>query len=337
MLTDNECSRMMARIYLRLLAQPKLKYKKFIVLQGAEESFSNLKAHYEDILMDSARMRDFSKFYLILHDLIDKSQTNPAQELKLYLKQKASSSKLLLYSLGAQNDVTKSDKNHCHWNQKLMFEYFCKICINAYSMLSQELRNLATAIYIHGAVVDHSCYPTATITFIDNRLVLKTACDIPQGETISVPYCDLKDNAEYRNIVLQERYYFKCCCPRCTNYKKLEEKIGYSRLKYLDSQLDKNLRLKNYKEALDYGLKSLEMYCKIYRQSYHPDLTLQLLKVGRIRKILGDKIKDTDYEGSCAVQFFKEKILTHMRVTHGLNSTLYQQYLSDFGTIQLDP
>ena len=98
-----------------------------------------------------------------------------------------------------------------------LFEHFCKIVVNCYSILNTELNEIGVSIYVLESVFDHSCDPNAAPVFDGIDLEIRALRDISSSEKITISYLDLKASREARQKTLEEQYYFTCSCPKCVN------------------------------------------------------------------------------------------------------------------------
>ena len=109
--------------------------------------------------------------------------------------------------------------NNCNieFDAATLFEYYCKICINSFSILNNDLNDIGSALYVEESFFDHSCTPNAAPVSNGMYLEVRAIKEIKHGEKITINYVDLKDDLEVRRKSLNERYYFDCHCPRCTS------------------------------------------------------------------------------------------------------------------------
>lgn len=101
------------------------------------------------------------------------------------------------------------------FDKSQLFEMFCKICINSYSMLNTDLNGIGSGVYVAESMFDHSCTPNAAPVFNGIDLEIRCIKPIEEGEPITVNYIDLKESKSTRQKMLKEQYYFDCNCPRC--------------------------------------------------------------------------------------------------------------------------
>ncbi|EDN92019.1 hypothetical protein SS1G_07881 [Sclerotinia sclerotiorum 1980 UF-70] len=73
------------------------------------------------------------------------------------------------------------------------------------------------------ARANHCCYPNAAITFDGKRATLRALFPIKNGEQIFISYIDETQRQEVRQAALEETWFFKCRCSRCTNFQSIYE------------------------------------------------------------------------------------------------------------------
>lgn len=98
-----------------------------------------------------------------------------------------------------------------------LFDMFCKMTINSFTIWDGELQGIGTGIYLSASLLDHSCEPNAVVTFHGNVLVVRTTRHIenPKPTKLRISYIDQLATSAERKQQLQEQYYFDCDCPRC--------------------------------------------------------------------------------------------------------------------------
>jgi hypothetical protein len=67
------------------------------------------------------------------------------------------------------------------------------------------------------ALANHSCVPNAAITFDERCVQLRCLDFIKKGEQIFISYIDHTQRRDTRRAELQDRYFFRCNCEKCTN------------------------------------------------------------------------------------------------------------------------
>ena len=85
-------------------------------------------------------------------------------------------------------------------------------CVN----LSEEMW-IANGLFPTASLLNHSCDPNCTKSFLGNKIVVKTTKEVEPGEELSVSYGPLYTNERWdkRQDVLKRDYHFVCSCVRC--------------------------------------------------------------------------------------------------------------------------
>lgn len=94
-----------------------------------------------------------------------------------------------------------------------------RLACNVFALSDEgSSRNCAgLAVYAMASCLNHSCAPNATQSFCPAGRVTVTADrDVPAGEEVCVSYVDLTKAAWVRRRLLQEKYFFRCRCLRCS-------------------------------------------------------------------------------------------------------------------------
>ena len=107
-----------------------------------------------------------------------------------------------------------------------LLEIFGKMCINCFNILDEEMNTIGTGMYLGTSILDHSCKPNAVATFDGTTVKIRILEDYNSSELdyskIFISYIDLMNTAEERRKQLQNSYYFRCDCPRCSDEKEEE-------------------------------------------------------------------------------------------------------------------
>ena len=101
------------------------------------------------------------------------------------------------------------------FSENELFEYFCKICINSFSIFNTDLNEIGVGLYVMESIFDHSCIPNAAPIFNGNYLEIRAIKDIDSDDKMTINYIDLIDNKTARKMSLKKQYYFECNCNRC--------------------------------------------------------------------------------------------------------------------------
>ncbi|XP_027195721.2 histone-lysine N-methyltransferase SMYD3-like [Dermatophagoides pteronyssinus] len=164
--------------------------------------------------------------------------------------------------------------NSFEFDTEKLFEYFCRICINAFTITNCEFNEIGTGLYLAESQLDHSCLPNASPVFNGQRIAIRAIRPIKQGDLITVNYVDLKLSKNIRQEKLLQQYYFQCKCQRC----ETNDPIDCEKLTELITRMDKAIDRKNWFEAYEIGQKTMPMFKQIYGEC-HPDLTVQMIRM----------------------------------------------------------
>lgn len=100
--------------------------------------------------------------------------------------------------------------------QKQATQILARIACNAHSVTDSELRPIGKGMYPVLALLNHSCAPNCAVSFDGFTVRLNTLTHIDANEELTVGYCHLVAPAFKRRSELQQSYFFKCYCVRCT-------------------------------------------------------------------------------------------------------------------------
>ncbi|ORX50354.1 SET domain-containing protein [Piromyces finnis] len=93
-----------------------------------------------------------------------------------------------------------------------------KVNCNVLGIFDGYLNYYASGLFLQFSNINHDCHPNCTIYFRGNTVFLKALKDITKDEEITINYCSLYDTCRMRQKYLNEIYYFKCSCSRCSKY-----------------------------------------------------------------------------------------------------------------------
>lgn len=110
-----------------------------------------------------------------------------------------------------------------------LFELFCKMVINSFTICDGELQDLGTGIYLSGSKLDHSCKPNAVASFHGSTLVVRATEEIenPTPDKVFISYVEQLSPLSERHAALKEQYYFTCNCERCQDTEYNEMMISF--------------------------------------------------------------------------------------------------------------
>lgn len=165
------------------------------------------------------------RLYLFLKN--NPSKLTKLEQLQYDKSKERSFQDLLTHQSEIEQDSIRS-KRFCALTQRYneckiefvmstLFEYFCKICINSFSILDVNLNEIGTALYVAESSFDHSCSPNAAPVFNGTYLEIRAIKQINKGDKVNINYVDLKENKTKRHNQLRQQYYFECECDRCNS------------------------------------------------------------------------------------------------------------------------
>lgn len=110
-----------------------------------------------------------------------------------------------------------------------MFDLFCKMVINSFTICDGELQDLGTGIYLSGSKLDHSCKPNAVASFHGSTLVVRATEDMVDSspDRVFISYVEQLAPLSERQTALKEQYYFTCTCERCQDDSFNEMMISF--------------------------------------------------------------------------------------------------------------
>eukprot|EP00775_Hariotina_reticulata_P007203 gene7203-7417_t len=98
----------------------------------------------------------------------------------------------------------------------------------ALTYLRQEQQQSIIGIWPEFCLLNHSCAPnTAGPVLLSDRLLLRAAVPVPEGEELTTSYLGLAGGIPrpQRQQLLQDNYGFVCSCHRCTAEAKAPEQV----------------------------------------------------------------------------------------------------------------
>nr|XP_045595611.1 histone-lysine N-methyltransferase SMYD3-like [Procambarus clarkii] len=92
-----------------------------------------------------------------------------------------------------------------------------KVLVNSFCLLDDRLTPIGTSLYLAASIFDHSCSATAFVSFLGNKLVVRSLVDWPDLDwtRVRISYLDAMNTREYRQSYLQSHYFFTCDCRLC--------------------------------------------------------------------------------------------------------------------------
>lgn len=216
--------------------------------------------------------------------------------------------------------------NQIQLNRNKLFECFCRLCINSFTITNCELNEIGSGLYLAESQMDHSCIPNAAPVFNGHRVVIRAIKTIKSGQPITINYVDMKQSTNIRQKKLVEQYYFTCKCNQCES----NDSIDYERLGHLITKMDDAIDTNNWIEAYEMGIKTMPMFEKIYGDC-HPDLTVQMIRMLKLHlQLIPDNNGQIDAEISKEIQQVKQAI----ERTNLYDDELYKIFVSIINDIQ---
>lgn len=277
--------------------------------------------------------RDCDRFLLRLWLLSTHSTQKLTQNYELYNKKNRCFHDLMTHYNQIRDDIKRINYfemickrfNSCDidFDYEQLFVLFCKLCINSFSILNEDLNEVGTALYISASVFNHSCQPNAGPVFDGIDLQIRALKDIDSNEEIFINYIDLKMNRTDRQLKLYEQYYFSCNCVKCETLSDYD--IDYELLKHLDKQLDDMINNEgDWCQSFSIGMQSIPLYNQIYGD-FHPDFTVQLMRVLKLKVLISHNLDEKN-----TIQLIK-KTQNCIKITHGFEHSLYKIFREVIG------
>ena len=102
--------------------------------------------------------------------------------------------------------------------EKRLAKLVSRVNTNGFAVADPAGTQLGSALYPRAAVrFNHSCVPTAVVSFHGSTLRLHALRRIARGEEVSIPYTELTASRAERQASLKAAYGFDCSCPRCVS------------------------------------------------------------------------------------------------------------------------
>jgi hypothetical protein len=160
-----------------------------------------------------------------------------------------------------------------------LLRYLCGFYCNNFVISNDELFPIGYGTFPIGALFNHSCYPNCIILYRNGQQIVKAINDIPPGKEICVSYCDGALLKEERRKLLKVQHFFDCVCEKCLAG---EDPSLNNQLKTCSVTFDLHVEHEQWKEAVDYCKRIVELYKAIYPEN-HPMIGLQLFTLAKIQ------------------------------------------------------
>uniref|UniRef100_A0A0K2V7U3 Buzidau [Apis mellifera] n=1 Tax=Lepeophtheirus salmonis TaxID=72036 RepID=A0A0K2V7U3_LEPSM len=99
-------------------------------------------------------------------------------------------------------------------------EVYGRMVINSFHICDKTTQdNIGYALYLGPSIMNHSCVPTASVSFEDKNIVVRSLIDMPKKDVskVYISYINLMESKEHRQRHLLRNYYFFCECFRCNS------------------------------------------------------------------------------------------------------------------------
>ncbi|KAI8140884.1 hypothetical protein BJV82DRAFT_194136 [Fennellomyces sp. T-0311] len=101
--------------------------------------------------------------------------------------------------------------------EKDLVRFLGRFRCNNFAIYDEQLFTIGEGTYPVGSLFNHSCRPNAAVLFDGALLVIKAIDNIEPDEEVTIAYVDIAHSRQYRQKTLQEKYFFKCICERCSD------------------------------------------------------------------------------------------------------------------------
>ncbi|XP_040016533.2 N-lysine methyltransferase SMYD2-B isoform X1 [Gasterosteus aculeatus] len=100
-------------------------------------------------------------------------------------------------------------------DHKDLLALISQVACNGFTIEDDELSHLGTALYPDVALINHSCLPSAIVTYDGTAAQVRAVRNMEPGDEVLISYIDLMYPTDDRNNRLRESYYFTCDCRDC--------------------------------------------------------------------------------------------------------------------------
>lgn len=96
-------------------------------------------------------------------------------------------------------------------------EIMGRLYINGFEICNEEMETYGWGVYLGPSIMDHSCQPTAVVSFTGCRLSVTCLRDVLDLSQLFISYCDTQLPTHLRREKLATNYFFCCVCCKCTH------------------------------------------------------------------------------------------------------------------------
>ncbi len=95
--------------------------------------------------------------------------------------------------------------------------------INSFNIMNNDYNAVGIGLYLAASVLDHSCWPNATVVFKGKTLIVNAIENVKSFSDVRISYTNLLESTEARRKNLMEQYYFHCECEKCVSPDSLRD------------------------------------------------------------------------------------------------------------------
>ena len=146
---------------------------------GTKRRFDDLMSHSTQIPKDEPRIKAFKSYLEVIKDCLKNDPSLP--------------------------------------NSSEILEIYGRVLINSFHIMNNEYQSIGIGLYLNASVLDHSCNPNASVSFIGNKIMVKSvsALRIESFTDVRICYINLLNTSVKRKMELKSQYYFTCTCQNC--------------------------------------------------------------------------------------------------------------------------
>jgi len=96
-------------------------------------------------------------------------------------------------------------------------EVIGRLYINGFEIHDENMETYGWGIFLGPSIMDHSCQPTAEVSFTGNMLTVTSIKDVEDLSEVFISYCDSTHPTQIRQEKLYSDYFFMCACCKCSH------------------------------------------------------------------------------------------------------------------------
>lgn len=136
---------------------------------------------------------------------------------------------LLSHSSRFMEDTVRRDSIHYLYSQvellleedmpdfPTFLEVLGRLYINGFEICNERMETYGWGVYLGPSILDHSCQPTASVTFSGRQLTVTANRPLASLNQAFISYCDPSLPSSVRREKLLENYFFLCECSKCVH------------------------------------------------------------------------------------------------------------------------